>query len=76
MTAITPSTKTIVRLFIITAICLLWGNDASTSHPLAPYTVQAQTDFDCTTVSEIPQIECEALVGPRGRRSSGWDRSY
>ena len=61
--------NTIRRITILTAICILW---TSTPHTHVPFTATAQsqttqshlaqTEFDCTTVSEIPQIECEALV--------------
>ncbi|MEM7532329.1 MAG: leucine-rich repeat domain-containing protein [Chloroflexota bacterium] len=82
MTAINTS----IRITILTTICILW---TSTSHTLAPFTAtaqsqtsqsqSAQTEFDCTIVSEIPQIECEALVaiyngtgGPNWVNNTGW----
>ncbi|MEM7538624.1 MAG: leucine-rich repeat domain-containing protein [Chloroflexota bacterium] len=72
------------RLFIIT-MCILW---LQTPQPLS-LTVAAQsqpaqsqppqTTFDCSTVSEIPQLECEALVaiyehngGPNWTNTTGW----
>ncbi|MEM7534872.1 MAG: leucine-rich repeat domain-containing protein, partial [Chloroflexota bacterium] len=52
--------KLILRIILFTTVCFLYASvpqDVVTAH-MQPQ----QTEFDCTTVSEIPQIECEALV--------------
>ncbi|MEM7535202.1 MAG: leucine-rich repeat domain-containing protein [Chloroflexota bacterium] len=83
---INTTMRTITRLLILTAICILW---TSAPHTFVPFTATAQsqtvqsqpaqTEFDCTTVSEIPQAECEALVaiyngtgGPDWTVSTDW----
>ena len=47
--------------------------------PAASLPVVASTTFDCTSVTEIPQLECEALValynstnGPAWTNSTNW----
>ena len=72
--------QSILKRLMIASVALLLGSYIG----LSPDTVTAQsqpaqTEFDCTTVSEIPQIECEALVaiyngtgGPGWRGSNNW----
>ena len=53
----------VLRFLILAA--LLLGLLSSTSAPPA----KAQTAFSCTDVTEIPQLECEALVALHSDRS-------
>ncbi|MEM7536296.1 MAG: leucine-rich repeat domain-containing protein [Chloroflexota bacterium] len=81
-----PTINAIMPVTILTAIAILWSSAppinavmiASTESQPAQ-SQPTQTDFDCTTVSEIPQIECEALVaiynstgGPGWTVSTNW----
>ncbi|MEM7531165.1 MAG: C13 family peptidase [Chloroflexota bacterium] len=67
------------RLFIIT-MCILWvQTPQSTPLTATAQSQPTQTTFDCATVNEIPQIECEALVaiyesngGPNWDDNTGW----
>ncbi|MEM7539902.1 MAG: hypothetical protein AAF639_47550, partial [Chloroflexota bacterium] len=89
--SINTAMRIIPRVLILTLIGLLWSGTAwSSAPPINPVgTAQAQlnpaqrnstqTAFDCSAVSEIPQIECEALVaiyngtgGPDWTVSTDW----
>ena len=63
-----------IILFVAVALLLDLGPDG-----VQPAAVQAQGDFSCSSVTEIPQVECEALValynstdGPNWFYSYGW----
>ena len=60
----------VLRFLILAA--LLLGLLSSTSAPPA----KAQTAFSCTDVTEIPQLECEALVALHASTNGGgWTNS-
>ncbi|MEM7538504.1 MAG: fibronectin type III domain-containing protein [Chloroflexota bacterium] len=85
MTTINTKMRTMTRILIITGICVLWATVPNTSlftGAINIATAQSepeQSNFDCSRVSEIPQIECEALVaiynkngGLDWRDNTGW----
>ncbi|MEM7534688.1 MAG: leucine-rich repeat domain-containing protein, partial [Chloroflexota bacterium] len=64
----------IIRITLFTTICFVY---VSVLHDAVTAQIQPQqTSFDCAAVSEIPQIECEALVAIYNRtEGSGWIRN-